>query len=198
MRRLRVDIIESRCMAEENPLRAGAGGTSGERAWAAEAYVEYSPGLRRFIVGVLRDRDAAEDVVQATFAQALAANEDVPPKAIKAWLYRVAFHEAVNWKRRLAVDRRAFDDLRDQLAVLSGAGDPNPVHKPLVSRDRVERVRAALGILSVNQLRVVRARIFDGRTFAQIAAEMNIPLGTALSHMRRALEKLRGRLKPDE
>ena len=40
-------------------------------------------------------------------------------------------------------------------------------------------------------------RIHDDLTFQQIADQLNIPIGTALTRMRRALEKLRNEIEPD-
>jgi DNA-directed RNA polymerase specialized sigma24 family protein len=56
-------------------------------------------------------------------------------------------------------------------------------------------VRAALVTLPLEQQQIVQLRIYDERTFADIAAELGIPLGTALTRMRLALEKLRAALK---
>ena len=41
---------------------------------------------------------------------------------------------------------------------------------------------------------VVRMRIYEEKTFARIAKELKIPIGTALGRMRAALIKLRARL----
>ena len=65
-------------------------------------------------------------------------------------------------------------------------------------REDVEAVREALGALSEDQLRVVRARVFEEKTFAQIAGETGLPIGTVLTRMRRALEKLRRTLSPGD
>jgi RNA polymerase sigma-70 factor (ECF subfamily) len=65
----------------------------------------------------------------------------------------------------------------------------------LVRRETVEQVREAVQSLPAQQRHVVQARMYEGKTFAQLAAEMGVPLGTVLTHMRRALGKLRQKLK---
>jgi DNA-directed RNA polymerase specialized sigma24 family protein len=52
--------------------------------------------------------------------------------------------------------------------------------------------------LSLNQQKVLRARVYEEKKFVQIAAEMNAPLATVMTHMRRALEKLRQKLDRKE
>jgi len=49
--------------------------------------------------------------------------------------------------------------------------------------------------LPPEQQQVVRMRIYEDKTFAVIAAELGIPLGTALGRMRTALIKLRAKLE---
>ena len=59
-------------------------------------------------------------------------------------------------------------------------------------------VRKALGGLPEEQRRVVLARVYDDKTFAEIAGEFGLPLGTVLTRMRRALEKLRRTMSPGD
>jgi RNA polymerase sigma-70 factor (ECF subfamily) len=154
-----------------------------------ELFVIHRAGLLRFVAGVVHNHQAAEDVVQSTFAKALRAGPEVPPEAMKSWLYRVAFNEAVTWKRKHGVDRRATQELWEQ----GNAASEGP-EEPLVRRETIRRVRMALQELPQPQRQVVLARMERELTFAQIAAEMGLPLGTVLTHMRRALEKLRKKL----
>jgi RNA polymerase sigma-70 factor (ECF subfamily) len=180
-------------MADTTPPKTVAG-VSGDPAWLAALYAEHGPGLRRFVTGILRDPDAAEDVVQTTFARATNAAGTISPEAIKAWLYRVAFHEAITCKRRAGVDRKATQEL----GARQRAQDPERAEELLVRRELIEQVREAMESLPASQRQVVQARVYQGKTFAQIAAEMGVPLGTALTHMRRALEKLRRKLTPHD
>jgi RNA polymerase sigma-70 factor (ECF subfamily) len=58
-------------------------------------------------------------------------------------------------------------------------------------------VRAAIERLSPEQRAVVEQRVDAGRTFAEIAAESGLPLGTVLTRMRQAHEALRKALGED-
>ena len=59
-------------------------------------------------------------------------------------------------------------------------------------------VRKALGELPPEQSKVVWARMYEDKTFAQIAEESGLPLGTVLTRMRLALGKLRRTLRTGE
>jgi RNA polymerase sigma-70 factor (ECF subfamily) len=141
----------------------------------------------------LGDRAAAEDVVQTAFAKAAEAGEDVRPEALKSWLYRVAMNEAISWRRRRGADRRATENLVERDAAACDRPEA-----ALVRGETIERVRRAMERLSPAERRVVQARLYDNRKFAEIAADLKTPLPTVITQMRRALEKLRQHLERSE
>jgi RNA polymerase sigma-70 factor (ECF subfamily) len=61
----------------------------------------------------------------------------------------------------------------------------------------VERVTRSLSVLSPEQRQVVERRVWGGKTFAEIAAELDAPIGTVLTRMRLALCKLSKALHDD-
>ena len=65
-----------------------------------------------------------------------------------------------------------------------------PPQSDVVRKESVEGVRRAIEELSPEQQRVVRMRIYEEKTFAVIAAEIGAPLGTVLTRMRSAMQKL--------
>jgi len=73
-------------------------------------------------------------------------------------------------------------------------GVAGPADEPLLRLEAVQSVREALEELPPEQRQVVRMRIYEEKTFATIAKELKIPLGTALGRMRAATIKLRARL----
>lgn len=155
-------------------------------AVVAALYVDCAEQLRRFLLGMLRDPALANDVLQATFAKAVQVGHTTCAESRKAWLFQVAYHEAVAVRRRQAAASRAQRQL-----VWSQRAMEDAAEEPLIRFETVEAVRAALARLPAKQRQVVRMRIYEEKTFATIAEELGIPLGTALARMRAALEKLR-------
>lgn len=141
--------------------------------------------LLRFLVGVLKDRWLAEDVVQGVFAKAVIAFREANAKATKNWLFKVALHEAIDVRRRRHAERKVLQKLARSFATTADLG---------IDADAVARIHAAMQELPSEQCEVVKLRLFDDLSFAEIAKRLGIPLGTALTRMRLALEKLRGRL----
>ena len=155
-----------------------------------QACVEYEREVRAFLVGTLRDVHLADDAFQRMVVKALEAASDVNPATIRGWLFRIALNEARELKRGASRQGR--------LARGFWESTPNDAQTEiddglsfLVTSEETDSVRAALGKLSDNHREVVTRRIHRGQTFAEIAEEMEKPIGTVLTWMRRALMQLR-------
>jgi RNA polymerase sigma-70 factor (ECF subfamily) len=168
-------------------------GSSDEAQRVASLYLAHSDELRRFLRGVLRDAALADDVAQTAFARLIEALPNLAPEAAKSWLFRVAFHEALAQRRRQGVHRRAVTAAQ----VDCGARDDGQPVSAAVRLETVERVRQAMAQLPHTQREVVEMRMVRQMKFAEIAAALNIPLGTVLTRMRSALERLRDALPED-
>ena len=162
------------------------------RARIVAAFDTHGAELRRFILGVTRAPETAEDVMQATLAKALEHAHGTRPETLKGWLFRVAFHEAMLIRRRQRIGEAATRRLAD----LGRAAQESPAATVLREEDAAA-VRRALQALPEEQRSVVVARVYDDKTFAQIAQDAGLPLGTVLTRMRLALDKLRRALRFD-
>jgi RNA polymerase sigma-70 factor (ECF subfamily) len=92
-------------------------------------------------------------------------------------------------RRQVTGDRILLRSAWSQSAV------EHPADGYAVQAETVARVQQALAELPPEQQQVVRMRIYEDKTFAVIASELGIPLGTALGRMHTALAKLRKRLE---
>jgi RNA polymerase sigma-70 factor (ECF subfamily) len=155
----------------------------------AALYVEHGEELRRFLQGILRDAQLTSDVLQATFAKLIQRGHESREESRKAWLFRVAFHEAMAYRRREGVG----DKVIRRMAWHTN-GTAHSADEPLVRLESVQAVRQALDELPPEQRQIVQMRIYEEKTFAVIASELKIPLGTALGRMRAAMIKLKARL----
>jgi RNA polymerase sigma-70 factor (ECF subfamily) len=157
---------------------------------AAELHQLYGRELRYFLLGLLRDAQLADDVSQATFTKLVEQGHTAREESLKGWLYRVAYREAMQVRRRQSVEDAARQRVAWSREVAAESAD-----SPLLQAEVIEKVRCSIANLPAEQQQVVRMRIYQEMTFAQIAQEMGIPLGTALGRMRAALKKLRASLE---
>jgi len=155
----------------------------------AALYVEHGEELRRFLLGILRDGQLTSDVLQAAFVKMVQRGHETRADSRKAWLFRVAYNEAMAVRRREGVGDKVLRRVAWHSNGAAGGAD-----EPLLRLEAVQSVRDALDELPREQRQVVRMRIYEDKTFATIAKELKIPLGTALGRMRAALIKLRARL----
>lgn len=161
----------------------------------AALYGRHADELRAYLTGLLRDPHLADEVLQTVFAKAAEHGHGVRGDSLKAWLFRVAHNEVMDRRRRAVAEDRSVR----AVAWWKRGPETTPEHS-LRLRETVERVRKAVEDLPAEQREVVRLRIYEEKTFAEIAALTGKPLGTILTRMRLATKKLtealRGEFEP--
>ena len=164
-------------------------------------YEEHRLALRRFLIGVLRDEAAAADALQTTFTRLLEKGHMVQQlDSLKSWLFRVAFNEAMLIRRKESTRRKHAENVAWKVRVQTGADKgtdqrlSQSVHYA-IQQEEIQRVREALTRLPESQREVVSKRIYEGLKFREIAAELDVPLGTVLARMQAGLKKLKSILK---
>jgi RNA polymerase sigma-70 factor (ECF subfamily) len=156
-------------------------------ACALEALFErYESPVFQFLMGILRDHHRAEDALQETFIKALRDSGAVAPEHFRGWLFTVAYREALLEKRRRKLRPRSADEPAVAFP------DPNPSGEDLAEqRDQARRLRELVGQLPTQQRAVIEARIYEGKRYREIAADLGCPLNTALARMHEGLKRLR-------
>lgn len=158
---------------------------AGDARAAGTLYDRYESQLFRFLVGILRDRHQAEDVLQETFVQVLRSAEKANPETFRGWLFTVAHRQALLLKRRAKLAPRAATET---LFALAGPDTPDAI---AAGRDDARRIGELLAQLPIAQQAVIRLRVVDGLPFREVAARLKVPLNTALWRMHAGLASLR-------
>ncbi len=134
----------------------------------------------------------ARDAFQEAFVKCWRRRESLDQiEDLRAWVFRVALNvgrdmRATAWRRR----RRPLPE--DDMA----AAPQVPPHEDLDRRERLAMIQRALRDLRAEEQEVFLLRQNAQMTYEQIAASIDIPVGTAKTRMRLALEKLRVALEP--
>src|SRR5712671_7641631 len=154
---------------------------------------EEIPRLRRYARALTRDINAADDLVQDCLTRAL-SKVHLWQKGtdLRAWLFTILHNQYVNHVRR-AVREGSAVGLSDSEPMLTSA--PNQ-GKRLELRD-LER---AIAKLPEEQRSVLLLVGLEGMRYEEVAAVLDVPVGTIrsrLSRGREALRKLTG-AAPDE
>jgi RNA polymerase sigma-70 factor (ECF subfamily) len=158
-----------------------------ERAW--EELVDATANdIFRLAVTFTRHRGDAEDLTQEVFLrlwQNLHRYE--AGSSFRAWAYRVARNLFVDAYRRARNERRATWVDPDFLNTLPGGDDP---HTGAVRRERLEFARAALAALPEELSQLILLRDFADWSYEELAAELQLPLGTVKSRLNRARREM--------
>ena len=152
-------------------------------------YDAHASGLFHYLVTFTKTEADAHDLLQEIFIR-LARGAVPDMQSEKAFLYRMAHNLAIDWLRRRKVrwnsEARLIRDL-----------DEGMQHAPNPDAEWLARsFAAAMATLPDKQRTAVQLKLWDGLTFEEIAEAQGIPLNTAASRCRYALEKLRTLLRP--
>jgi RNA polymerase sigma-70 factor, ECF subfamily len=161
-----------------------------DRAAFASLFEFYAPRVKAMLMRSGAAADAAEDVAQEALLTVWrkAAYFDPARASAAAWIFTIARNLRID---RLRGEKRAT--LYAPLELVEPELPQTPDHA-LSALERDERVRAALRELSPEQVRVLQLSFFEGRAHGDIAALLNLPLGTVKSRVRLAMGRLRNLL----
>jgi len=140
------------------------------------------------------DRAAAEDIVQDVFLAVWrkAGLFDPERGTVRAWLLQIAHHRVLNELRRRSRQPELEPDGDARLIEIESR-DPGPAERVVVQRRR-HLVAEALDELPDTQREALGLAYFDDLTHQQVAAKLDLPLGTAKTRIRTGLQKMRSTL----
>lgn len=156
-----------------------------------DLYDAHAAGLFHYFASFTGTEADAKDLLQELFIKL--GRQTVPADIanMRAWLLRLAHRHAIDWVRRHRVRQRAEEQAHTHPAADMFAPQDDPDQAELA-----RRLLHALALLPLEQRSVAQLKLWDGLTFEEIAAVQGIPLNTAASRYRYALEKLRSELRP--
>jgi RNA polymerase sigma-70 factor (ECF subfamily) len=167
----------------------GAGATAFSDEVLPHRATLYAAALR-----LTRQPADAEDLVQDTLLRAFAAwGRFEPGSNCRAWLLRILTNSFINnYRRRRRHQRFASERPDDAMAALYGdvpraEGDPA---RALLTHRLGDEVTAALSRLADDYRQVVELADLHGVRYRDIAAALDLPIGTVMSRLFRARRQL--------
>ena len=147
----------------------------------AQRLVDLIPRLRRYARALVGDRAGADDLVQDTLERAWSKRHLYRRGTdLRAWLFTVMHNVHVN-KLRAA---RPTDTLEEDMP---GLAQRAPQSDALLVRD----LDRAIGRLPADQRAVLLLVTLEEMSYEEVARTLGIPIGTVMSRLSRAREKLR-------
>jgi RNA polymerase sigma-70 factor, ECF subfamily len=182
-------VVEMLCMPEASTdlIRRMA---AGDQQAFSQFYDRHAALAHRLITRILRDPDDAADVLQEVFWSAWNAADsyDADRGTPEAWIITRARSRALDRLRSVRRRSATFVAPGEEVIVAAPSG---PEHGPGQVADRVA-VKTALERMAAGEREVLELAYYAGLTQTEIAQQLQVPLGTVKTRMRRALERLQG------
>jgi RNA polymerase sigma-70 factor, ECF subfamily len=156
----------------------------------ARLYKRYGRAAYSLILRMVRDRAAAEDLVQETFFRIWnrARSFDRRRGALGPWILTFARNRAIDHLRS-ASGRGAAGAL--ELSRWEPTGLFTQIEDSALSIDRLRRLKAAFEKLPPHQRTAIELAYFEGLTYTEMAERIEQPLDTVKTSVRMALKTLR-------
>jgi RNA polymerase sigma-70 factor (ECF subfamily) len=163
---------------------------TGDEAALSTLYDRYSAMLFGMLVRILRDQQAAEEVLQDLFLQLWrnAAQFDATRGSLPAWLMVIGRNRAIS-RLRGRRDREVLEENEGDYA--NTFASSQNIEDEAVRSQVARNISAAMEQLPVEQRQAVELAYFEGMTQSEIANKTGIPLGTVKTRVRTAMQTLR-------
>ncbi len=171
---------------EETPLRG-----DDERERFEQALLPHLDAAYNLARWLTRDDHDAEDLVQSAYLRALKFFGGFRGANSRAWLLSIVRNTCYTWieQKRSRGTETAFEE--EIHSTETSTVDPG---NPVLREEDQQSVRRAVQELPVELREVVVLRELEGLSYKEISAIAAIPMGTVMSRLARARERLRQRL----
>ncbi|WP_413372300.1 RNA polymerase sigma factor [Paenibacillus taichungensis] len=157
---------------------------------------KYSQHVYHVAYSVLRNDQDAQDAAQEAFIQMVKSLPDYRSEGFKTWLTRIAFHKAIDAKRKLG--RRSAEDLGGEEKIMNMPGREEDVLARLVREERHEKLRERINQLPAQHRDIITAYYLSEKNYEQIARDAQVAVKTVESRLYRARQWIRNHWKEDE
>lgn len=163
---------------------------NGDRNAFGELASQHHRGVIQVVYRMCGDLELAQDAAQDAFIRAwLNLPSFRPGTSLRSWLYRIAINAALDLLRR---DRRNTAVDLEKLSLADPSAGPETA---LLQKERQEAVRKSILELSEGSRTVLVLREYGSLSYEEIAAALDIPLGTVMSRLNYARKQLKQSLQ---
>ena len=155
------------------------------------------------IFRMVRDSATAEDLAQDTFIKVLNHIDRYRPEfKLSSWLFKIANNVAIDHLRRRQVDTismsgspHASTEAEIEATSFDLAGTGESALEELESKELGSAIEKAIAKLRPEYRSCILLRHVEGRSYEEIAATLDLPLGTVKTYINRARHQLREALE---
>jgi RNA polymerase sigma-70 factor (ECF subfamily) len=173
---------------------------AGDEDACARLVTDHQRMVYQLALHLLGDAQEAMDVSQEVFLRVFRMLPQFRGQStLRTWIYRIVVNQASNrqrwWRRRHRSQQVAWDDHTAAHGEVPESRNFAMPDRVLQQRETSERVWQALDTLPFDQRTVIVLREIDGLSYEEIAASIDVAVGTVKSRLARARESLRATLR---
>ncbi|HET7458077.1 MAG TPA: sigma-70 family RNA polymerase sigma factor [Gemmatimonadaceae bacterium] len=155
------------------------------------------------IFRMVRDRETAEDLSQETFIKVLNHIDRYRPEfKLSSWLFKIANNVAIDHIRKRHLETVSIDGSPHAATAAEAEATSFDVSvrqesalEELESRELGSAIEQAIARLRPEYRSCIMLRHVEGRSYEEIAATLDLPLGTVKTYIHRARHELRRALE---
>jgi RNA polymerase sigma factor (sigma-70 family) len=166
---------------------------SGDQKAFAELLQRYRRPVYFTILKMIRNTDDAEDLTIEAFGKAFKnIHKFKKDFTFSTWLFRIATNNTIDFIRKrklhtLSLDTTFKNDDGKPVSMLIPDTNLNPQDEAIKAQ-KEELIHQIVDSLPARYKKLVRLRYFNELSYEEIAAEINVPLGTVKAQLHRARE----------
>src|SRR5689334_19383861 len=171
----------------------------GREAAHRELIRRYERPVFSLVFRMVRDRELAEDLTQDTFIKVLSHLDKYRSEfKFSSWLFKIANNVAIDHLRRRQLDTVSIDgsphstttDMTEATSFELPTHDETPLQE-LEARELGSEIERAISRLRPEYRSCILLRHVEDKSYEEIAATLDLPLGTVKTYIHRARHELR-------
>ena len=175
----------------------------GREAAFRELIRRYERPVFSLVFRMVRDREVAEDLAQETFIKVLNHVDKYRPEfKFSSWLFKIANNVAIDHMRKRQLETISIDGsphaataAEIQATSFDVEARGESALDELESKELGSAIERAIGHLRPEYRNCIMLRHVEGRSYEEIAATLDLPLGTVKTYIHRARHELRRALE---
>lgn len=167
---------------------------SQDRSAFAQLHEGCGPKLKGWLIKTGAAADEADEIAQETMIKVWqkAKQFDRTRASGSAWIFAIARNQRIDMVRKKNVRGRTQDNYA--LEYPAHIDEPTQPDQHLAAGDTQAHIRKGMRTLPKDQLEVINLAFFEGLSHRQIAAQLELPVGTVKSRIRLAFVRLKSEL----
>lgn len=177
---------------------------NGDQKAYAELLSRYRESVYFMMLRMCNNKDDAEDLTIEAFGRAFKRLEQYTPNfAFSTWLFKIASNNAIDFLRNkkknnsLSLDSKMENDEGQEFSknIKSPTLDPE---ENIIKKQKIDVLRDVVEKLKPRYKELVKMRYYEELSYEEIAAKLDLPVGTVKAQLFRARDFLYNILKNSE